>query len=180
MSVAEKDLVLVIDDCQDNLLLLELILLENGYRVEQAQCGVEGIAKARKLVPDLIILDLMMPDMSGIEVVEQIEADHHLPQIPILFCTANRYARIENVRGVADICYKPFDIDQILDCICALVASENRIEGSTLVVDVDENDPLHLEHQQLITRYDDSCEALEALKSEGYEIIERPNKQQPQ
>lgn len=62
MCKIKDALVLVIDDCEDNLFLMELILVQDGYKVEKASSGKEGIAKIQKLIPDLIILDMMMPD----------------------------------------------------------------------------------------------------------------------
>ena len=177
MSAEKSDLVLVIDDCQDNLFLLELILTESGYRVEKADCGQEGIRKAKELIPDLIILDMMMPDMSGIEVVKKIQVENFLAQIPVLLCTANKFVKLKNIKGVADICYKPFDLDDILTQICALIACENTIKKTTLVVDADRNDPLYLEQEQLVAKYHNDLQALAALQTEGYEINNRDLRQ---
>ena len=110
----KNTVVLVIDDCQDNLLLMELILISEGYCVETACNGKSGLAKINELCPDLIILDMMMPDISGLEVMDSIKTDGKLSEIPILLCTANQYICKENAGKANDICYKPFDINELL------------------------------------------------------------------
>ena len=118
----KKDIVvLVIDDCQDNLFLMELILLKEGYKVEKANCGKEGVRKIHQLLPDLIILDLMMPDMTGIEVIEHIRPYQHLSGIPVLMCTANKFVQQDDIVEVKNICYKPIDIGEILTQVHSLV-----------------------------------------------------------
>ena len=114
MCVTKDAVVLVIDDCQDNLFLMELVLVSGGYKVATACNGQEGIAKTIELTPSLIILDMMMPDMSGAEVIKYIKADGELAKIPIILCTANKRILKEHVRGIVDICYKPFDIEDMV------------------------------------------------------------------
>lgn len=114
MCITKDAVVLVIDDCQDNLFLMELVLGSGGYKVATACNGKEGIAKTIELTPNLIVLDMMMPDMSGAEVIEYIQADGKLAKIPIILCTANKRISKEQVRGIVDICYKPFDIEDMM------------------------------------------------------------------
>ena len=120
--------VLVIDDCQDNLLLMELILISEGYRVETACNGKSGLAKINELCPDLIVLDIMMPDMSGLEVMDSIKTDDKLSEIPILLCTANQYICKENAGEANDICHKPFDINEMLVKIDSLSPCRKNVE----------------------------------------------------
>ncbi|MEM7595764.1 MAG: response regulator [Cyanobacteria bacterium P01_A01_bin.83] len=169
----DKDaVVLVIDDNEDSLFLLNLILLADGYQVEVASCGKKGIIKTHQLIPDLIILDMMMPDMTGLEVIDSIKAHHHLSQIPILVCTANVYINEDDIVGVEGVCYKPFDIDDMLTRVNSLITccdwrsqppSEDRIRDPTLVLDVDHSDPLYLEYQQLTTNFANEHLTLEGL-----------------
>lgn len=114
MCVNKDAVVLVIDDCKDNLFLMELVLANGGYKVITAGNGKEGITKATELIPSLIVLDMMMPDMSGTEVIEHIKANYKLAEIPIVLCTANKRILKEEVKGIVDICYKPFDIDDMI------------------------------------------------------------------
>ena len=122
MCITKDRKVLIVDDCQDNLFLMELILVTDGYTVEKACCGREGLAKIHKHIPDLIILDLMMPDMTGLEVIEQIELHQHLASIPVLLCTANKFIRRDKNVKVKNICYKPIDIDNVLNQVHSLTA----------------------------------------------------------
>lgn len=170
----KKDaIVLVVDDCEDNLFLMELILAQDGYKVEKASCGIEGIEKIHQLVPDLIILDVMMPDMSGFEVVEKIKPHQHLSQIPILFCTANKFTDETVIEKVADVCYKPIDISEILRKVNSLIACCGSIKSPTLIVDVVEtDDPLYLEYQQFLSHFRDEVATFELLQSQGYEIVQ--------
>lgn len=127
MCDVKDALVLVIDDCEDNLFLMELILMQDGYKVEKASNGKEGIAKIHQFVPDLIILDMMMPDMNGFDVIEQIKPYQHLSHIPIIICTANKFVQKKNIQEVASVLYKPIDIESILTQINSLIACCNNI-----------------------------------------------------
>ena len=144
MCDLKAPVVLVIDDCEDNLVLMELILTNNGYQVETACCGKEGISKTYELVPHLIFLDMMMPDMSGLDVLHSIKADRHLSQIPIIICTANRYITKDDVIGVEKICYKPFDINDILILANSLIDCCQSVDGVIVVMDVNDKDSLRI------------------------------------
>jgi len=121
MCETKDTVVLIIDDCQDNLFLMELILMEEGYKVEKASCGKEGVRKIHQIVPDLIILDLMMPDITGFEVIEEIRPYQHLSNIPILLCTANRFVPQNEITRVKNICYKPIDVSKIIMQVHSLI-----------------------------------------------------------
>lgn len=129
MCQTKNAVVLIIDDCQDNLFLMELILIEAGYEVEKASSGREGIVKIHKFVPDLIILDLMMPDMTGLEAIEHIQPHGHLASIPILLCTANRFIHQEDVVKADKICYKPIDINQMLNQVHTLITCSHKLKN---------------------------------------------------
>ena len=122
MCEIKDALILVVDDNPDNLFLMETVLTQDGYRVETANCGKEGIAKTHKFVPDLIILDMMMPDLTGFEVIEKIKLDKSLANIPILICTANKFVRQKNIENVEGICYKPINVESVLAKVNSLIA----------------------------------------------------------
>ena len=84
----EPALILVVDDVPDNVDILQMRLESQGYEVVTAGDGVEALEKTRKLLPDLVLLDIMMPKMDGIEVVRRLKADPSLPFIPIILVTA--------------------------------------------------------------------------------------------
>src|SRR5580700_12169239 len=84
----EPPLILVVDDVADNVDILQMRLESQGYEVVTAGDGVEALEKTRELRPDLILLDIMMPKMDGIETVKRLKADASLPFIPVILVTA--------------------------------------------------------------------------------------------
>jgi adenylate cyclase len=84
----EPPLILVVDDVPDNVEILQMRLESQGYEVATARDGVEALEKTRELLPDLVLLDIMMPKMDGIETVKRLKADTSLPFIPVILVTA--------------------------------------------------------------------------------------------
>ncbi len=85
----EKKKILIIDDEEDFIKLVKLNLEETGrYEVRVENKGVQGLAAVQAFKPDLILLDLLMPDMEGSEVAYQIKNDSKVKNIPIVFLTA--------------------------------------------------------------------------------------------
>ena len=84
----ERPLILVVDDVADNVEILEMRLQSQGYDTVAAGDGVEALDKVRELLPDLVLLDVMMPNMDGIEAVKRLKADATLPFIPVILVTA--------------------------------------------------------------------------------------------
>jgi pilus assembly protein CpaE len=80
--------ILVIDDDLESLKLIGLLLQRQGYEVVAAPAGIDGLAMARNESPDLILLDIMMPEMDGYEVCRQLRADAQLAHIPVIMFTA--------------------------------------------------------------------------------------------
>jgi adenylate cyclase len=80
--------ILVVDDVPDNVDILQMRLESQGYEVVTAGDGVEALEKIRALLPDLVLLDVMMPKMDGIETVKRLKADGSLPFIPVILVTA--------------------------------------------------------------------------------------------
>lgn len=111
-------LILLIDDDQQLSLSFTKILVQEGYRTEVAYNGQDGIAMAADLNPDLVILDIRLPDMSGMEVFEAIHAVN--PKLPVIIITAfgTTETAIEAIKqGAYDYIYKPFDVPEMLDLI---------------------------------------------------------------
>ena len=92
--------ILVVDDVPDNLDILQMRLENQGYEVVTAGDGVEALEKVRELQPDLVLLDIMMPRMDGIEAVKRLKADTALPFIPVILVTARADAK-DVVAGLA-------------------------------------------------------------------------------
>ena len=104
--------ILAVDDTPENLEILRMRLEANGYAVETAADGEEGLAKARSLHPDLILLDIMMPKLDGIGVVRLLKADESLRSIPVILVTAKADTRdvVEGLdAGGDDYLTKPFE-----------------------------------------------------------------------
>jgi adenylate cyclase len=80
--------ILIVDDVPDNIDILQMRLESQGYEVVTAGDGLEALEKTRDLLPDLLLLDIMMPKMDGIETVKRLKADASLPFIPVILVTA--------------------------------------------------------------------------------------------
>jgi len=115
----EQPTILVIDDDPAMQTVLEIALREAGYRVEVASDGQEGVAKLVSLRPNLVICDIMMPQMDGVEAFQRMKDQLQEEGIPIFVITAlNRkpwFADLEAEGAV--IIQKPFDIEQVLSLI---------------------------------------------------------------
>ena len=106
--------------CDDDASLRELVraVLGTGYRFLEAADGTEALAAARELSPDLIVLDVMLPGLSGIEVLEEIRSDEQLRDMPVVVITAWSHAEIEaQVAGADRFVPKPFDPDELSDVV---------------------------------------------------------------
>jgi adenylate cyclase len=109
--------ILAIDDMPENLEILRVRLEANGYEVTTAADGEEGLARARELGPDLILLDIMMPKRDGISVVREIKQDAELRSIPVILVTAKSDSRdvVEGLdAGGDDYLAKPFEHSALL------------------------------------------------------------------
>ena len=94
-----RGLVLVVDDERDLRTLLEFNLRQAGYQVAQAATGAEALARARSLRPQVIILDLNLPDVSGTDVCRLLKSDESTRGIPILMLTA-RGSEADRIAGL--------------------------------------------------------------------------------
>lgn len=109
--------ILVVDDQPINVQLLKRKLEREGIQVATAYNGVEALELVKKVKPDLILLDVMMPDMDGIEVCQRLQSDEATRSIPIIFITArtSKEGKIEGLGvGAVDYITKPIDLDETL------------------------------------------------------------------
>jgi putative two-component system response regulator len=105
-------LVLIVDDEYIGRETLQAVLEGEGYELEMAENGLEAIEKAKKLLPDVILLDVMMPGMTGFEVCQRIRNDPEVAEIPIIILTAldDRESLLNALKaGADDFISKPFD-----------------------------------------------------------------------
>lgn len=109
--------ILVIDDTPENLNLLSTMLIDRGYKVRSVTKGSTGIRGAQTMPPDLILLDVNMPEMNGYEVCERLKSDDRTCNIPIIFISAleavNDKVKAFQAGGV-DYITKPFQIEEVL------------------------------------------------------------------
>ena len=113
-----KKRILLIDDEFSFTRMLKLNLEETGaYEVRAENRGSEGLAAAKQFKPDLIFLDVVMPDMSGGEVAFQIEADRKLKDTPIVFLTAAAKKEDEGMIAGRHFIAKPVTVEEVIDCI---------------------------------------------------------------
>ncbi|WP_338085906.1 response regulator [Gloeocapsopsis dulcis] len=108
--------ILVVDDLVDNLFLLQTFLEAEGFEVETADSGSQALSQISTKLPDLVLLDVMLPDISGYEVTRQIRQNHNLPFIPILLVTAHDQtnAKLGLDAGANDFIRKPIDFEELL------------------------------------------------------------------
>jgi cyclic di-GMP phosphodiesterase len=105
-------LVLIVDDEYIGRETLQSVLEGEGYELEMAENGMQAIEKAKKLLPDVILLDVMMPGMTGFEVCQRIRNDPQIAEIPIIILTAldDRDSLLNALKaGADDFISKPFD-----------------------------------------------------------------------
>lgn len=109
--------ILVIDDTPENLNLLSALLIEQGYKVRSVTKGSAGLRGAQVAPPDLILLDINMPQIDGYEVCQQLKADDRTRHIPVIFISALEDV-LDKVKafsvGGVDYVSKPFQVDEVL------------------------------------------------------------------
>jgi len=119
--------ILVIEDYSDTRQLLSGMLRYRGFNVVEAEDGLEGLLKASSTYPDLIILDLAMPQMDGVEAARRIHAQPKLARTPIIVISAFVTKEVEaDVRaaGCVAIFPKPFDVKALLAKINATLGGD--------------------------------------------------------
>jgi len=142
-----KQTILVIDDERDLLDLIEYNLKKEGFKVFKAENGEEGISKAKEHRPDLILLDIMMPKMDGLEAVEIMRKDDDLKKTPIIFLTArsDEKTEIDGLnKGGDDYITKPISTTKLVSRIKAVLRrfddseqTANKLEVHDLEIDKD-------------------------------------------
>jgi DNA-binding response OmpR family regulator len=120
--------ILCIEDEPEMIDLIRLILGRRGFDVYGAAGGVEGARLVREMLPDLVLLDLMMPDMDGWEVYQQMKAEPATRNIPVIVVTA-KAQNIDKVLGlhiakVDDYIAKPFGPQELMDSVEKILGSK--------------------------------------------------------
>ena len=148
--------ILVVEDNELNLKLFCDLLRAHGYEAEPVRDGREAIERARDFAPDLIIMDIQMPHISGLELIEQMKTDQELRRIPIMAVTA--YAAKgdeERIRdaGAEGYVAKPISLMRFIDAVRALLElarerSEAEPAENTDAVEAGEAEPAELGEAQ--------------------------------
>lgn len=125
-----KKRILCIEDHPEMIELVKLILGRRGYQVEGALGGKEGLEAIAASPPDLVLLDLMMPDLDGWEVFRQIRVNEAMKTVPVIVITA-KSQNIDRVlglqiAGVDDYITKPFGPKELIDSVERLLGSPRR------------------------------------------------------
>lgn len=146
--------ILVVDDIATNVLLLKTILGKAGYRIVTATGGREALEKVESESPDLILLDIMMPDMNGYEVIERLKADERFCRIPVIFLSALHDS--ENIvkgfkMGASDYVSKPFNHEELI----------TRVAHHMFIA----------EAQRVIVRQNEELQATLASRDKMYSVI---------
>ena len=130
--VKSASTILLIEDYSDTRELLSVLLRKSGYNVVEAEDGVEGLLKAGWVYPDLILMDLSLPEMDGVEVARRIHAQSKLSHVPIFVVSAYLTDAVkEDVRaaGCVETFPKPFDAESLLARITAALKAQPRDKG---------------------------------------------------
>jgi len=123
MMTEDLKKILVVDDDKAVTTLLEALLLQHGYAVWLAHDGLDAMVQVKKNIPDLIILDIMMPELNGYDVCSNIKFDEKLKHIPIIVLTSREQeldSRIGQLMGI-DYIQKPIDTPILLRKIQAVL-----------------------------------------------------------
>ena len=115
-SISKADIV-VVDDTPENLRLLSTMLIKQGYNVRKAINGPMALKAVKIVVPDLILLDIMMPEMDGYEVCKHLKADAQTCSVPVIFLSAldEVLDKIKAFKsGGVDYITKPFQLEEVL------------------------------------------------------------------
>ncbi len=155
-------LILIIDDDRQLSTSFSKILTQEGYQTAAAYTGRQGIEKAELLHPDLMILDIRLPDMSGMKVFEIIH--ERIPKLPVIMITAfgDTETAIEAIqKGAYDFIYKPFDVPEMLELV-----KKGIVVGHCMSAPVELNPGTDnfSEHEALVGR---SKQMLEVYKAIG-------------
>ncbi len=119
--------ILVVDDEPELVKAIEIRLRASGYQVEVAYDGEEGIKKAMEFKPDLIILDIVMPKISGYEVCKILKSNEETRHIPILILTASQQRELEKeclALGAKIALMKPFETEELLLLVKQLLKNQ--------------------------------------------------------
>ncbi|MFH1728080.1 MAG: response regulator [Pseudomonadota bacterium] len=118
--MSDKKKILIVDDEPDFIKILKIRLEHAGYEIFEAANGLEGLEILKTEIPDLILLDVMMPDMNGYQFCRKVKSNEKTEHIPIIMVTAkaqesDKYWGLET--GAVDYITKPYESSEMLEKI---------------------------------------------------------------
>ncbi|MFO8039180.1 MAG: hybrid sensor histidine kinase/response regulator [Sodalinema sp.] len=139
------DRILAVDDSPDNLFLVQAILEDEGYLIELAEDGLAALEQIKSNPPDLILLDVMMPNLDGYEVTRRVRTQPDLPYIPILLITAHEASSVVKGLdvGADDFIRKPVEMEELQARVRSLLRLKHTI---------DERDRMAREREDFVSR----------------------------
>jgi putative two-component system response regulator len=155
LSIENRFQILIIDDEPIARMTLEALLANEPYNLHFAENGVEGLSMAISIQPDVILLDVMMPNMNGYEVCQIIRSTYSLYEVPILFITTldDRESKLAGLKaGADDFLSKPFDGMELL----ARLRGMTRLNRYRLIAE--QRRALETLNTELLTAYDKTIE----------------------
>lgn len=132
--------ILLVDDFDDTRLMMKLWLGKNGYRVLEAETGEEAVNVAQRELPDLIIMDVMMPGMNGLDATQRIREYQPLRRTPIVAVSAygvNEYRSIAIEAGCNEYVSTPFEPDALAELIKDLLATKEPAGNNVLLPQIE-------------------------------------------
>lgn len=121
-TVSQAITILIVDDVEPNRILLDRILTPRGYRTLIACGGAEAVTLATSELPDLVLMDLQMPEVDGYQALRQLRSDDLTRVIPVVAITGNALQQDEeriNRAGFDDYLFKPYQIKDLLNIVSA-------------------------------------------------------------
>jgi PAS domain S-box-containing protein len=172
----DKSTILVVDDAPSNLQLLHGILSKRGYQVQLAADGVEALQVAQTIAPDLILLDIQMPELDGYQVCEQLKANEQTRSIPIIFLSVTDEVA-DKVKafamGAADFMSKPFATQELVARI------EHQLRLRTLQAELNQQKEQLLQQNQqfqqqsqILSTFSHSLKHLHRLNITDFKTVE--------
>ena len=132
--------ILLVEDFDDTRLMMKMWLMKNGYRVVEAETGEEAVSIAQRELPDLIIMDVMMPGMNGLDATQRIREYQALRRTPIVAVSAygaNEYRSLAIDAGCNEYVSTPFDPSALAELIKSLIARRESSGINALLSDLE-------------------------------------------